>query len=126
PQFANLIPHVVLDPFMPNDKENLAPYRVLHLLAAAFLFTWYVPRDWQGLRAKVLRPVTMCGDEWLALLFSRAVLSFAGHLVLIMGPNSIAMQVLVSVAGAVLMTLVAWYVSWSRQQDGRAALGART
>ena len=52
-QFANTIPNVLLNPFTPNDKQNLAPYRVLHLLALAFLFTWYVPRDWQGLRAKV-------------------------------------------------------------------------
>ena len=45
-------------------------------------------------------------------------------MVLIMSPNSIAMQVLVSVAGATLMTLVAYYVSWSKQQDGRKAFGA--
>jgi hypothetical protein len=45
-------------------------------------------------------------------------------MVLIMGPNSIAMQVLVSGAGAGLMTLIAYYISWSRQQDGRQALGA--
>ena len=35
------------------------------------------------------------------------------------------MQVLVSVTGGVLMTLIAYYVSWSRRQDGRKALGAQ-
>jgi hypothetical protein len=124
PQLANLIPDAVLGAFTPNDKENLAPWRILHLLALAFLFTWYVPRDWQGLRAKVLQPVIKCGDEWLACFCAGVFLSLAGHLVLIMGPNSIAMQVLVSVAGAALMTLVAYYVSWSRQQDARKAFGA--
>src|SRR5262249_10523431 len=124
PQLANLIPHALLHPFTPNDKEILAPYRVLHLVALAFLFTWYVPRDWHGLRANVLLPVVKCGDEWLACFCAGVFLSFAGHLVLIMGPNSIVMQVLVSVAGVVLMTLVAWYVSWSRQQDGHKAFGA--
>jgi len=123
-QFANLIPDVVLNPFMPNDKENLAPYRVLHLLALAFLFSWYVPRDWQGLRAKLLQPVIKCGEEWLACFCAGVFLSLAGHLVLIMGPNSLLMEVLVSVAGTALMTLIAWYVSWSRQQDGRTAFGA--
>jgi len=124
PQLANLIPDTVIAAFTPNDKESLAPYRVLHVLALAFLFTWYVPRDWQGLRTKVLQPVIKCGDEWLACFCAGVFLSLAGHLVLIMGPNSIAMQVLVSVTGAALMTLVAYYISWSRQQDGRKAFGA--
>ena len=124
-QFANLIPDVLLAPFTPNDKQNLAPYRVLHLLALAFLFTWYVPRDWRGLRAKVLQPVIKCGDEWLACFCAGVFLSLAGHMVLIMSPNSIAMQLLVSVAGGAAMTLIAYYISWSRQQDSRKAFGAQ-
>jgi hypothetical protein len=124
PQLASFVPDAVLGAFTPNDKQNLAPYRVLHLLTLAFLFTWYVPPDWQGFRAKMLQPVIKCGDEWLACFCAGVFLSLAGHLVLIMGPNSIVMQVLVSVAGAALMTLVAYYVSWSRQQDGRKAFGA--
>ena len=51
-------------------------------------------------------------------------LSLAAHLVLIMGPNSLFLQVLVSGAGAALMTLIAYYISWSRQQDSRKAFGA--
>ena len=30
---ASLLPADLLGPFVPNDKTNLAPYRVLHLLA---------------------------------------------------------------------------------------------
>jgi hypothetical protein len=119
-QIATLIPDAVVDVFTPNDKENLAPYRVLHVLVLAFLFTWYVPRDWQGLRAKALQPVIKCGDEWVACLCVGVFLSLAGHMVLIMGPNSVVMQVTVSAAGAALMTLIAYYIAWSRQQDGKA------
>jgi hypothetical protein len=124
PQLANHVPDAVLGAFTPNDKQNLAPYRILHLLALAFLFTWYVPRDWQGLRAKFLQPVITCGDEWLACFCAGVFLSLAGHLVLIMGPNSIALQAMVSVAGAALMSLIAYYISWSRRQDSRKAFGA--
>jgi hypothetical protein len=124
PQLASLMPDILLSPFTPNDKENLAPWRVLHLLALAFLFTCYVPRDWRGLRARVLQPVIKCGDEWLACFCAGVFLSLAGHMVLIMSPNSLLMQVLVSGAGTALMTLIAYYVSWSRQQDGRKAFGA--
>jgi hypothetical protein len=123
-QIASLVPDALLNPFTPNDKQNLAPYRILHLLALAFLFTWYVPRDWQGLRTRILQPVIKCGDEWFTCFCAGVFLSLAGHMVLIMGPNSILMQVLVSVTGAALMTLIAYYVSWSRQQDGRKAFGA--
>jgi hypothetical protein len=125
PQLASLIPDVVLNPFTSNDKENLAPYRILHLLALAFVFSWYVPQDWQGLGAKWLQPVVKCGEEWLACFCAGVFLAFAGHLALITGPNSIAMQVLVSAACVALMTLVGCYVSWSRHQDGRPALGAQ-
>jgi hypothetical protein len=66
-----------------------------------------------------------CGEEALACFCVGVFLSFAGHLVLITGPNSLAMQVLVSAAGIVTMTTVAYYVSWSKRQDHQRALGAR-
>ena len=109
----------LLDPFTPNDKQNLAPYRILHLLALAFLFTWYVPRDWQGLRARVLQPVIRCGDEWLACFCAGVFLSLAGHFVLVMGSGSLLEQTLVSLSGFAIMTLVAGYVAWSKRQDGQ-------
>ena len=124
PQLANLIPDAVLSPFTPNDKENLAPWRVLHQLALAFLFTWYVPRNWQGLRAKWLQPVIKCGEEWLTAFCAGVFLSFAAHLLLITGPDSLMMQVAVSVAGLAAMTAVAYYVSWSKHQDRIRVMGA--
>jgi len=125
-ELASLIPDWLIGAFMPNDKENLAPYRVLHLLALAFLFTRAVPNDSQWLGWKVLQPVLICGEEWLAAFCAGVFLSFAGHLLLITGPNSLAMQFLVSAAGISIMTGVAYYVSWSRRQDYKSALGARS
>jgi hypothetical protein len=83
-----------------------------------------VPSDWSGLRWKLLQPVIKCGEEWLATFCAGVFLSFAGHLVLITGPNSLAMQVLVSAGGLAAMTAVAYYVSWSKRQDHKSALGA--
>jgi hypothetical protein len=37
----------------------------------------------------------------------------------------VAMQILVSTAGIAAMTAVAYYVSWSKRQDHKSALGAR-
>jgi hypothetical protein len=107
-----------------SDKENLASYRVVHLLALALLFTYFVPRDWAPLRSKLLQPVMKCGEEWLTSFCVGVFLSFAAHFVLITGPNSVAMQVLVSVSGIAMMTAIAYYISWSRRQDGRSVLPA--
>src|SRR5437762_1829286 len=117
---AGIVPELLRDALLPN-KENLAPHRVLHFLALAFLFTHLVPRDWSGFRWHTLQPVIKCGQEWLAVFCAGVFLSFAGHLVLITGPDSLAMHVLVSFVGISIMTGVAYYVSWSKRQDHKPA-----
>jgi hypothetical protein len=124
PQLGEHIPASVLNVFLPNDKENPAPYRVLHFLAMAFLFTLMVPRNWRGFQWPVLQPIVKCGEEWLAVFCAGVFLSFAGHFVLITGPNSLAMHILVSIAGCSIMAAVAYYVSWSKRQDYKPALSA--
>jgi len=125
PQLAGIIPDPVLNFFLPNDKENLAPYRVLHFLTLAFLFPLVIPRDWRGFQWPVLQPVIKCGEEWLPVFCTGVFLSFAGHFVLITGPNLLAMHILVSIAGIAIMAGVAYYVSWSKRQDYRPALSTR-
>ena len=122
PPLAEYIPGSVLDVFLPNDKENLAPYRVLHFLSMAFLFTFLVPRNWHGFQWPALQPVVKCGEEWLAVFCAGVFLSFAGHFILITGPNLLAMHFLVSIAGISVMAAVAYYVSWSKRQDYKPAL----
>jgi len=117
-----MMPEPVLEIFLPNDKENIAPYRVLHFLALAFLVSYLVPRDWRGFQWPALQPLMKCGEEWLPVFCAGVFLSFAGHFILITGPDSLAVQILVSIAGMAAMTGVAYYVSWSRRQDQKPAL----
>jgi len=84
-----------------------------------------VPRTWRGFQWPILQPVVKCGEEWLAVFCAGVFLSFAGHFVLITGPNSLAMHILVSIAGCSIMAAVAYYVSWSKRQDYRPALSTR-
>ncbi len=121
PQIGGIVPDYLLDLFLPNPRENLDPYRVLHFLALVFLFTCVVPRDWRGFQWHALQPVIKCGEEWLPVFCAGVFLSFAAHLVLITGPNLLAMHILVSVAGISIMTAVATYASWSKQQDRKPA-----
>lgn len=117
PKLSAYLPDLLLDSIAPTDKENLAPYRVVHFLALAFLATHLIPADHPGLRLKPLQAVIKCGEEWLAVFCVGVFLSLAGHLVLITSANLAAMQIMVSLAGFAAMTAVAYYVAWSKWQD---------
>lgn len=122
PALSVYLPDVLLNGIAPTDKENLAPYRVVHFLALAFLATYLIPADRPGLKLRPLQAVITCGEEWLAVFCVGVFLSFAGHLILITGPNLVVMQIAVSAVGFAAMTAVAYYISWSRRQDLPAAL----
>ncbi|MGA7807618.1 OpgC domain-containing protein [Bradyrhizobium sp.] len=122
PQLGSVLSDLGLDPIMPGDKENLPPLRVVHFLALALVFSYLVPKDWSPLSWKILDPVMKGGEEWLSVFCIGVFLSFAGHFLLITGPNSLIMQVLVSVGGILVMTGVAYYISWSKRQDHRPGL----
>ncbi len=122
PTLSAYLPDVLLDSIAPTDKEDLAPYRVVHFLALALLATHLIPADHPGLRLKPLQAVIKCGEEWLAVFCVGVFLSFAGHLILITSANLVVMQIVVSLAGFTAMTAVAYYIAWSKWQDLPAAL----
>ena len=117
PEFGAMFPQWLFDAFNPNDKTNLAPYRVLHFVVIAFFVTRFVPKDWAGLEWKVFEPIIKCGQQSLAVFCVGVFLSFVGHFQLMMSSGSFGAQVFISVSGIALMTLVAYYISWSKKQD---------
>jgi hypothetical protein len=117
PQFGKLFPVWLFDAFNPNDKTNLAPYRLLHFMIAAFLMTRLVPQDWRGLKWPIFQPVIKCGEQSLAVFCVGVFLSFIGHFELLLSSGSVTAQVLVSASGIAVMSFVAYYTSWSKQQD---------
>lgn len=126
PALAQMMPSGLSDVLLQNDREDVAPHRILHFLTLTFLFTWLVPRDCGYLRSYALQPIIKCGEEWLAVFCAGVFLSFAAHLILITGPYSLARQIGVSLGGIAAMTAVAYYVSWSKQQDNKSAVGAHS
>ncbi len=122
PALSAYLPDLLLDSIAPTDKENLAPYRVVHFLALALLATHLIPANHPGLRLKPLQAVIRCGEEWLAVFCVGVFLSFAGHLILLTSANLVVMQIVVSLTGFAAMTAVAYYVAWSKWQDLPAAL----
>jgi len=117
PELGHALPVWLRDAFIPNDKTNLAPYRLIHFIVVAMFVTRLVPKDWRGLNWPVFKPLILCGQQSLAVFCAGVFLSFAGRLVLITNSGSLVEQILVSVLGIVIMTLVAGYISWSKRQD---------
>lgn len=125
PEFGDLLPAWLLDAFHPNDRENLAPYRVLHLLAAALMVMRFMPKDWPGLEWPVFRPLIVCGQQSLAVFCLGVFLSFAAHFALLLSWGSLLAQFLVSAGGLAIMTLAAYYISWSKRQDDPSEIRRR-
>jgi len=125
PEFGKLFPAWLLDAFNPNDKTNLAPYRLLHFIVVAFLVTRLVPKDWRGLKWPIFRPAIKCGEQSLAVFCVGVFLSFIGHFELMLSSGSVMAQLLVSASGIAVMTFVAYYITWSKQQDSWKTLALR-
>ena len=121
PDFGAMFPHWLYDTFNPNDKTNLAPYRFLHFVTIVILVIRFVPKDWPGLEWRGFDPLVVCGQQSLAVFCVGVFLSFVGHFELMMSSGSLFAQIFVSVAGIALMTVVAYYISWSKKQDKPAA-----
>jgi hypothetical protein len=117
PDYGHMMPDWLFDAFNPNDKTNLAPYRVLHFVIIAFFVTRFVPKEWKGLEWGVFQPLIKCGQQSLAVFCVGVFLSFVGHFQLMMSSGSLMAQIFVSAAGIGIMTLVAYYISWSKKQD---------
>jgi hypothetical protein len=117
PDFGAVFPRWLYDAFNPNDKTNLAPYRFLHFVVIVILVIRFVPKEWPGLEWKVFDPIVKCGQQSLAVFCVGVFLSFVGHFELMMSSGSLLAQIFVSVSGIAIMTLVAYYISWSKRQD---------
>jgi hypothetical protein len=117
PAFGEMFPHWLYSMFNPNDKTNLAPYRFLHFVAIVILVIRFVPKEWPGLEWKIFDPLVVCGQQSLAVFCVGVFLSFVGHFQLSMSSGSLFAQIFVSVTGIAIMTVVAYYISWSKRQD---------
>jgi hypothetical protein len=117
PNFGAMFPHWLYETFNPNDKTNLAPYRFLHFAVIVIMVIRFVPKDWAGLGWKIFDPLIVCGQQSLAVFCVGVFLSFVGHFELMMSSGSLFAQIFVSVTGIAIMTIVAYYISWSKRQD---------
>src|SRR5438270_237569 len=99
PDPGSLLPHWMLAPFDPNDKTNLAPYRVAHLIALAIVVTRFLRLDSPMLQWRPLAPLIVCGRNSLQVFCVGIVLSFCAHAAIELSLNALVVQVSVGAAG---------------------------
>lgn len=117
PEIAQLIPRELYDVFNPNDKTDLAPYRLIHFIVLAFLISRLMSRDWDGLQWPLFQPIIKCGQQSLEVFCVGVFFAVGAHVLLVEISDAIWMQIAVSVVGIGLMTAVAYYRSWSKRAD---------
>jgi hypothetical protein len=65
----------------------------------------------------VFDPAIVCGQQSLAVFCVGVFLSFVAHFMLSLSSGSVLAQIVISLAGIAIMTVVAYYISWSKRQD---------
>jgi hypothetical protein len=114
---GNLLPHWILQPFDPNDKTNLAPYRVVHLIAVAVVVTRFLPADSPILQWRLSAPAIKCGQNSLEVFCIGIVLSFCAHAAIETSLDSLWVQIFVGTLGILFLTASAHYLMWYKRQD---------
>ena len=82
PELRQFVPDAIAETFIPNDKTNLAPYRVIHLVSLMFIVVSLIPVDWPGLKWPIFKPMIRCGQQSLPVFCVGLFLSFIAHFVL--------------------------------------------
>jgi hypothetical protein len=126
PQLGHLMPKWLEHWMYPVDKTNLDVLRFAHFLALAAITVRFLPKDWPPLKSRWLRPLILCGQHSLEIFCLGVFLAFAGHFVLAEVRSGPLMQVVVSLGGILIMSAMAWVISWykrSADKDGKKGIG---
>ena len=121
PQLNHLMPRRLEQWMYPIDKTDLDVLRFAHFLAMAAITVRFLPKSWPGLKSPWLRPLIPCGQHSLEIFCLGVFLAFAGHFVLAEISGGAALHTLVSVSGILIMSTMAWVISWYKQVADKSA-----
>lgn len=90
---------------------------MIHLASLMFIVVSLIPIDWPGLRSPIFNPLIRCGQQSLPVFCAGLFLSFIAHFMLEFGSEGVLAQLLVGAAGLWIMTIIAYYRTWSKEVD---------
>ncbi|KGT73875.1 OpgC domain-containing protein [Bradyrhizobium japonicum] len=121
-----LVPQTLTDLLAPPDKSNLSPMRLLHFVALAIVALRFIPRNWEGLSTPVLSCAKCCGQNSLPIYCFGVLLALASQLTMLDLSEGLAMQIVVSVAGVLMMIVVARVLNAISIQRERKSAGTQS
>ncbi|UGV26973.1 OpgC domain-containing protein [Rhodopseudomonas boonkerdii] len=116
-----MLPEAVRSFFIPNDKTNLAPYRIIHFLALAIVVSRLISRDAPALKWPVWRPIIVCGQQSLEVFCAGVFLAFVAYFAIDLVSEAFWFQLLVSIAGIAAMIGVAYFRKWAKAGKAKPA-----
>jgi hypothetical protein len=122
PQLGHVVPRRIEQWMYPIDKTDLDVLRFAHFLALAAITVRFLPRDWPGLKSPWLKPLILCGQHSLEIFCLGIFLAFAGHFILAEVAGGAALHALISLGGILIMSGVAWVISWYKHVADKSAL----
>jgi len=111
-----LIPDWFARQIYPIDKTNLDILRFVHFLALGWIARLLVRPNAQFLKWRVFQPIRRCGEHSLPIFCLGTFLAVTAEIIVARYEESIVSQLLVSLAGLILMSLFAYAASWSKAQ----------
>jgi len=118
-------PGLLLKELWPVNKNNLSLIRVIPFFAAVVVVAIIIPANTAFLRSLAAKPLVLCGQQSLEIFCLGILLSALGHFVLSEYDSAISIQLLVNLAGILVMCLTAgmldWYKTMGRTQVPRFA-----
>ncbi len=108
----------------PIDKTNIDALRFLHFLALAWLVRVLVPASTKFLRWPIFGPLRRCGEQSLLIFCIGTFLALSAQIVVSYFEESLLSQIVVSVAGILVMCAAAYVATWFK--SGGSAGSGRT
>lgn len=108
-----------------NDKMNLAPVRVLHLLSIIWVFCVLVPAQANWLQSRVAKGFAAMGRHALPVFCVATVLAIVGLVVMVETAYAPEIQLAVLCVGITLLFGLGSFLSWYQRQFAKE-LGAAT
>jgi len=112
-----LIPDWFARQIYPIDKTNLDILRFVHFLALAWIVRLAVRPNARFLKWHIFQPLRRCGEHSLQIFCLGTFLAVTAQIIVARYEESIVSQLLVSLAGLVIMSLFAYTASWFKAQS---------
>ena len=101
------------------SKQYLSTWRMVHIVAFAYVVASMVPPDARWMKSTWARILINCGQHSLPIFSLSIVLSLLGFVVLVQGGNGWLWQIAVNAIGAAVLGAVAWKLAQIRRARRR-------